>query len=79
LFIGAGVVLFNYLYLLLMLELLKKGITTIDLIEVTNDPLAVRKAFELGAKIHGFKEQHGIKRGVLKISKKHEKNNISQH
>jgi hypothetical protein len=48
--------------------LLRKGITTSELIEATGDKKAVIKAFDLGAKIECFKKDaEGIERGFLKL------------
>lgn len=47
--------------------LLKKGIRTDVLKEVTQDENAVTKAFEMGAKLIGFINVDGIDRGQLKL------------
>ena len=48
-------------------DLLRDGITTAALIRLTGDKKAVLKAFELGAKINGWKTEDGIDRGFLKL------------
>jgi len=50
-----------------ILSMLKSGITTASLLKATGDKNCVRQAFELGAKVTGFKMHQGRYVGVLKI------------